>query len=247
MKSEFERFNKEQWDGKSYVQLQKQIQLLADEQYALFQRKIVPGIEGIIGVRLPVLRKLAKRIAKGNVKSFIGNARYESYEEAMLMGMVLGYVKTSQFDDGITGLLRAVDSFIPHIDNWAVCDSFCSGFKVTKEYKDEVFQYIQKLLQGTYEYEIRVGYVLLMDYYLEEDYYERIFQACDAYEGSEYYVNMAIAWLVSMAYVKNKAATISYLANCKLDKSVYNKALQKVIESKQVSDEDRAWCRKNKS
>ena len=51
-----------------------------------------PGTSNILGVRLPILRKLAKKIIRGDWRAYLASAQDQSFEEIMLQGMVIGYV-----------------------------------------------------------------------------------------------------------------------------------------------------------
>ena len=107
--------------------IKQQLLELADEKYRQFSSALIPNISHVLGVRLPELRKLAKKIAREDWKAYIQQAESEYFEEIMLQGMVIGYVKTD-----IDEILRYVADFVPKIDNWSVCDSFCTGLKFTK-------------------------------------------------------------------------------------------------------------------
>ncbi|AWK51485.1 hypothetical protein DIC82_10780 [Clostridium beijerinckii] len=83
---------------------------------------------------MPLLRNLAKELAKNDWGKFLCTSPNDYFEEIILKGMVIGYVNTD-----IETILQYVYNFIPKIDNWAVCDSFCSGLKLTnakEQYKE---------------------------------------------------------------------------------------------------------------
>lgn len=107
--------------------IRTQIFELIDPEYQKFSAALIPNIDNVLGVRLPELRKIAKKIAKDDWRTYLKTAEDEYFEEIMLQGMVIGYVKTD-----INDQLSYVASFIPKIDNWSVCDSFCIGLKFTK-------------------------------------------------------------------------------------------------------------------
>lgn len=107
--------------------IREQIFQLADEDYQKFSSKLLPTTNNILGVRLPQLRKLAKVIAKEDWRKFLVNSDVKYFEEIMLQGLVLGYAKSD-----IEEILKYVADFVPKIDNWSVCDSFCTGLKFTK-------------------------------------------------------------------------------------------------------------------
>lgn len=141
--------------------IRKQMFELIDTDYQKFSAALIPTINNVLGVRLPELRKIAKKIAKGDWRTYLKTAKDEYFEEIMLQGMVIGYIKTD-----IEERLFYVASFVPKIDNWSVCDSFCTGLKSTKENKERVWAFLQPYLSSKNEYEIRFGVVMLLNYYI---------------------------------------------------------------------------------
>ncbi len=96
---------------------------LAEEDYKEFNRKLLPGVERVIGVRLPAMRKFAKELAKEDFRSYLEEAREKItadsiHEEIMLQGLVIAYAKMEREERR-----KYLDEFVPKIQNWAVCDS----------------------------------------------------------------------------------------------------------------------------
>lgn len=147
----------------------------------------------------------------------------------MFQGMVLGYVKVD-----VEETLRYVAEFVPKIDNWSVCDSFCTGLKFTKDNKERVWDFLQPYFASKGEYELRFGIVMLLSFYIESDYIDRVLLLLDNVKHEGYYVKMAVAWAVSICCVKLPEPTMEYLRNNTLDGFTYNKALQKITESYRV-------------
>ena len=215
--------------------------LLADEKYRKFSSALSPGTENILGVRLPVLRNLAKEIAKGDWKTYLETARDDSFEEIMLQGMVIGLVKI-----GLEKRLALIKDFIPKINTWGLCDSFCTGLKFTKNHKEEVWLFLQQYLQSSETYEIRFGVVMIICYYVELDYMKPIFKAFDDIDHDDYYVKMAVAWAIASCYTKFPEETMIYLKDNALDRFTFNKALQKITESRLVDQDQKAIIRSMK-
>jgi 3-methyladenine DNA glycosylase AlkD len=214
---------------------------LADEDYQKFSARLLPNIDNVIGVRLPLLRKLARKIAQGDWRRYMATAASEYFEEIMLQGMVIGYVKTD-----IEEILSYVADFIPKIDNWSVCDSFCTGLKFTNDYKERVWQFLQPYLISRQEYEIRFSVVMLLKFYIDDEYTDRVLELLDNIKHEGYYAKMAVAWAVSICFVKLPQPTMAYLKNNTLDDFTYNKALQKITESYQVDKETKDLIRSMK-
>lgn len=201
---------------------------LQDIKYKDFQKKLILS-DNLIGIRTPDLKKIAKNIANSNYIDFIRLNKHNLYEEKLIHGLILGYLNL-EFND----LKPLIDEFIPYIDNWAICDLTVSNLKIFSKNKEIGFKEIKKYLKDKNTWINRFGYVLLLNYYIEDKYIDEIFKLCENY-SDEYYVKMSIAWLISMCYIKYKNKTIEYLNNNKLDKWTYNKTIQKIIESNRVS------------
>jgi len=223
------------------ITIREQLLQLVDKEYQKFSSALIPNINNIIGVRLPELRKLAKSIAKGDWRSYLEHTECEYFEEIMLQGMVIGYVKAD-----IEEILPYIASFVPKIDNWSVCDSFCVGLKFTKSNMKQVWEFLQPYLSSDKEYEIRFGVVMLLNFYIEEEYIEQVILRLDNIEHEGYYVKMAIAWAISICYIKIPKPTMIYLTSNPLDDFTYNKALQKITESFRVDQDNKQIIRSMK-
>jgi 3-methyladenine DNA glycosylase AlkD len=214
---------------------------LADDEYRKFQSGLIPGINNILGVRLPSLRKLAKELAKGDWQGYISAAQDDYYEEIMLQGLVIGYAKAD-----IEEILRYVAAFVPKINNWAVCDWCCGSLKITKEHLTRVWDFLQPYLLSQKEYELRFGIVMLLSFYIEDEYIDRVLMLLDSVKHEGYYVKMAVAWALSICFVKYSEKTMTYLKKNTLDDFTYNKTLQKITESFRVDKETKTIIRNMK-
>lgn len=212
-----------------------------DLKFKEFHSSLCPNVDKIIGVRTPKLKEIAKQIAKENYEEFLQNAQDEYYEELVLQGLVIGYAKIS-----IEDTFKYLEEFVPKINSWAVCDVTCANLKITKKYMEEMWNFLEKYINSKKEYEIRFALVMYLDYFLTDEYIDDILRKIDKITNKEYYVQMAIAWLVSIAYIKQKEKTEVFLQNNKLDKFTQNKSIQKICESYRVSNEDKEKVRKYK-
>lgn len=222
-------------------EVRRRIFELADEKYKEFHSRLCPNTNNIVGVRVPVLRNYAKELAKKDFKSYLATARNDYYEEIMLQGMVIGIAKMNPEER-----LMYIAEFIPKIDNWAICDVFCAGLKFVHKNKEIVWEFLQKYLTSTKEFELRFAIVMMLDFYITEEYIKKVIAILDNIKHQGYYVKMAIAWTISVAYVKYPRIIMKYLENNTLDNFTYNKSLQKIIESYRVSEEDKIIIRKMK-
>ena len=209
------------------MNVKAQLLELAEPSYQEFSSKLLPGTTNILGVRLPILRKIAKQIAKENWREFLKQNDEVYFEEVMLKGMVIGYTK----DASVFEIMQYIKNFVPKIDNWSVCDSFCSGLKITKKHQQQFWPMITSYLSSDNEFEVRFGIVMMLNYYVDNKYVVDTLNHLEQVNHSGYYVRMAIAWAISVCYVQYPNLTLSYLKESQLDTFTYNKALQKICES----------------
>lgn len=222
-------------------EIRKKLEELSDEKYKKFHSSLCPNVDSILGVRVPVLRNFAKELAKDNWKEYLENAQYNSYEEILLQGMVIGLSKMK-----VEELKYYLDKFIPKIDNWATCDITVAGLKLTKRYKEEMWEYINKYLESSKEFELRFAIVMMLDFYIIDGYIDKVLKLLDNVKHEGYYVKMAVAWAISICYIKYPEKTFKLFENNKLDDFTYNKALQKIIESCRINDKTKDKIRKMK-
>ncbi len=224
-------------------EIKKKLQELSDTKYKEFHSSLCPGTENIIGVRVPILRNYAKELfSVQNWKETIKQIDNQYYEEIMLQGMLIGQAKK----ENIEIVLKYIEEYLPKIDNWAICDVFCAGLKITQKYKEEMWNFIQKHLKSDKEFEIRFAIVMILDYYIEEEYIKKDLEILDKITHEGYYVKMAIAWAISVCLIKFYDETIKYLQDCNLDNWTYNKAIQKALESYRITNEQKEFLRKMK-
>ena len=226
-----------------FGQIRKRLLEGADQKYQEFHQSLVPGqdMAPILGCRVPFLRSLGKEIAKNSGRQYI-QALQEAgllyYEELVLWGVIIGYLKCNQ--DERTQLL---DSFVPRIENWAVCDVSCATYKFMGKDRDFWFSYLNNYLKSTREYEIRFALVCLLDFFVTEHFIDRILDILVQVEHEGYYVKMAAAWAISVCFVKFPEKTRPLLAAGQLDPKTRQKAIQKIRDSYRVSKEEKEWLK----
>lgn len=216
---------------------------LSDCKYKEFHSGLCPKTDNIIGVRVPILRNYAKELFDEKTwQQTIKQIDDEYYEEIMLQGMIIGQVKNASIEI----IIEEIKKYVPKIDNWALCDVFCAGLKVTKKHKKEIWKLINDYLSSDKEFEIRFAIVMILDYYITEEYLEQDFEIFESIKNDAYYVKMAIAWAISICFIKYYDKTYEFMKNAKLDKWTYNKAIQKAIESYRITNEQKEDLRKMK-
>ncbi|WP_434797553.1 DNA alkylation repair protein [Terrisporobacter vanillatitrophus] len=220
-------------------EIRQELIKLADDKYRSFHSNLCPGVENILGVRLPLLRKIAKNLSKEeDYHNYLNNDDTKYYEEIMIEGLIIGYLKTDN-----ENRFNYIKNFIPKIDNWAICDSFCNNLKFTKKNINEVWNFILPYTSSQNEFDIRFAVVMILNFYIIEDYIDDVLNTLNNIHHDGYYVKMAVAWAVSYAYIDFPEKTLAFLKNNNLDNFTYNKSLQKIIESNRVSKEDKDLMR----
>ena len=231
---DYKTINKE-----NYSEFLDFLKSFGDEKYRSFNSSIVKNTQSeIIGVRIPQLRLIAKSILKGDYEGFLENSGRTYYEEVMLRGLVIAQLKGT-FEEAA----RRADGFIEYIDNWAVSDTFCSTFKIVKKYPEEFFGHIGTYLKSENPWSVRVGLVLMMNYYLTDEYIDRVLGRADKVCSDEYYVQMGKAWLLATAFAKHRDKTLELLENGEFDNRTFNMTVQKCVDSYRVSQEDKEYLK----
>lgn len=223
------------WNKENYQSFIEKLKSDADLEYKNFQSRLVPDYdsERIIGIRLPVMRKICKEISSGDIDGYFKCCDTFYYEEVMIRGILIGLVKVKSYEQ----FLSLVESQVKYINNWALCDCFCSGLKKTLKYRDVFIEDIEKYLQDENPWKIRVGLVLLLNYFLDDKYIDKSLMLCDCVTNKHYYVSMAQAWLVATAFAKNEVVAMEYFKSCNLDDITVNRTIQKARDSFRVSKE----------
>ena len=214
-----------------------------DEKLKDFTNALIPGARPILGVRVPILRKLSKEIAKGDWQTYLREATEDTYEEVAIKGFVIGYAKAE-----LRILLPYISEHIEKINDWSLCDGFCSNLKVVEKHREEFLEFLLPYAKKDDEFKQRVVAVMLMMYYLTDDYIDMSLEVLDSLKNEKYYCKMAVAWAIATAWAKQREKTYAYMqdGNNTLDDWTYNKAIQKMIESYRVSDDDKQMLRKMK-
>ena len=193
-------------------------------------------------MQLPKIRILVKEMLKSeDYLEYLEQVDNKYYEETMIEGLIIATSKM-KLEDKFYYLNR----FVPKIDNWAICDTVCSSFKFKEKELLAVWDFILKYRNSIKEFELRFMIIMMMDYFLIDSYFEDVLKIIDTIQTDYYYTNMAIAWLISVAFVKKRESSLKYLENHHLNNFTYQKALQKIIESNRVSKEDKEMIRKMK-
>ena len=221
-------------------QVLEQLYANQDEKYRKFNESLIPGAENTsVGVRLPVLRAMAKTLLREDWRAFLSlSAESDIHEIILLRGLIIGAARIPYGEK-----LALTEAYVPYITNWASCDTFCSSMKDAKKHLPETMDFLRPYLQSDREFSLRFGIVMLMDHFLTDRYIDEVLEILCAADHPGYYVKMAAAWALSTAFVKYRDKTLVRLEARTLDPWVQNKAIQKCRESFRISAEDKEYLK----
>ena len=188
------------------ILMKEQLLNLQSIDFKIFSEKIINTKYPIIGVKTDVLKKLAKDNIN-NYKSYFKET-HTYYEEYMIHGFMLGYLKIP-----IDELLIYLDEYIDYINCWSMVDSIVSNLKIIKKHIPRFFDISKKYINSKNEFKVRFGYCILLTYFInanKNEYLDEILDLCNKHH-EKYYIQMMVAWLISVAYVKFKEEVLQFL------------------------------------
>ncbi len=218
--------------------LQAKLLALGEEDYRIFQCRLMPTVDPgtVIGVRTPLLRKMAKEMAKaGATQDFLQALPHRYYEENNLHAFLIEQI--TDFDACVTALNR----FLPFVDNWATCDSM--NPRVLGRHKSHLLATTEAWLCSKDTYAVRFGIKMLMTWFLDDDFCPLYLDRVASIQSEQYYVNMMIAWYFATALAKQYEATLPYLQEQRLPAWIHAKTVRKAIESYRITPAQKALLR----
>lgn len=226
-----------EWNEKTYKQYVEYLKSIADEEYKNFHSSLVQNSKyKMIGIRVPIMKNIAKEIAKNtNIEDFLKHAKDNSYEEVMIQGLVISHIKDEPTFN------KYFKIHINKIDNWALCDTFCSAIKIVEKYEDKYFKEAVKMALNNEEFISRIGLVMILGHFVNEKNLDTIFNTLNKIKSEQFYVNMAEAWLVCETYTRFPKQGKQFIENNKLSKFTHNKAISKIHDSYRVTREEKEY------
>lgn len=209
-----------------------------EEKYKDFTKKLIPNIkeEQIIGVRVPTLRKIAKEIQKNNGRDeYLKNLPHTYLEENLIHAVLINDIKY------IDEALSYTNEFLPHVDNWSVCDTLSP--KIFKKNKDILIKKIYNWLEMEHTYTKRFAIKMLMEHYLEEDFDKKYLELIKDIKTDEYYVNMGRAWYFSYALIHQYDSSIYLFQEKTLDDFTHKMSIQKALDSLRIDEQTKKYLK----
>ncbi len=229
----------QKWNPAAYQKFTEQLRALAEEDYREFRVKIVKAQTPILGVRQPMLRKFASLILKGDAEAFLDLQKGDFFEERMLHGYVLAGIQLPYEQK-----LERIFSFLEQMDNWSICDDFVTALKpFLWENRPRFLADIRAFAGDENPWKVRFLLVVLLECYLEPEFIKDAIGLCTRIRREEYYIKMAQAWLLSMAYLRNPEAVMDALSILQGDRFLVLKTISKIMDSYQATKEQKADLR----
>ena len=222
----------------NFEELRAELDKASDAEFAEFSKRIIPSERPFIGVKIPKVREISKRVSKEKISEFL-KAEPVALEEVLARGMMIARLPYPE-------MVSEFDSQVALISDWCTCDTFCAAIRRTVlKNREEFYETkVSPLLETSEEFSTRVGVVLLLGY-VSEEWLPTIFERVEGLaKREEYYVKMAVAWLIAECFIKFPDETMEYFRCSTLPAWTYNKAISKVCDSYRVSAEAKNELRK---
>lgn len=220
----------EVWNKDTYSVFVDGLLKLGNKKYKEFNEKLTPTKYKIIGINVPTLRSIAKKISKTNIYKYLRYCNNNYFEEVLLQGFIISYIEDY---DIFTEYFKA---YAKRVDNWALCDTAISSYTIIREHRDKFINIIDDFVKSKNPFYIRCGVVCLLDHYVDDKtYVTNFFATVDNIHNDNYYVKMAVAWFLSVLFIKYRSKTLKYFEHNNLDDFTMNKTIQKIRESFRVS------------
>ena len=209
-----------------------------DLGYREFNSKLIPNIdkETMIGVRIPDIRKIEKSLSTEEKEEFLLKLPHKYFEENMLHGIIISNMK--EYEKVIINL----EKFLPYVDNWAICDSISP--KIFKKNREKAIENVLSWMKSNHTYVCRFGIGMIMQLYLENEYFKKSYLDIIAeIKTEDYYINMMRAWTFQVALVKQWKEAIVYIEKGLLDEFTHNKTISKSCDSYKVEKEKKEYLK----
>ena len=219
-----------------YERVISDLRLKSDSQYKIFNDKITKSQTESLGVRMPDVKKIAKSVDKAEIGNYLAECKFAYYEDTLIYGLLLARLGADEF-------WKRKDEYLCRCDSWAHIDNVVPEIKIGKTDKEKFYELNKGGIENLDGFFLRFRIVMFMRFYIDEAHTDEILRLMDKLDGKGYYNDMAIAWLVSVAFVKQREKTLAYLKSNNLGEFTHNKAISKIHDSFRVSDSDKNYLK----
>lgn len=231
---------------------------LTEEKYREGHLRILNVLPArrVMGLHVPEMKSVAKKLshsAEEYIERFVAVPRHTLfYEEMVVWGYLINMCNCT-----LEQRFNHLHSYVPVLDNWAVCDSYCAHAKwMAKVDRGILWSFLAPYFDSLREFEVRFGIVASMCYMLDEEWLNVVFERIDSIDferitseyhtvkrrpervqtgavqgASPYYVRMAVAWLLATALAKFPEQTRAFVAASSLPDDVIRLYVRKARES----------------
>lgn len=246
----------------------------SDARYREGHLRVVnaPAERRVLGLHLPEIKSVAKQLSRKGGEVVMPDGTHQicvngaevirafeavsseslCYEETVIWGYLINLEKCS-LDERLAKLSR----YVPVLDNWAVCDSYCAHAKwMARADKTALWAFLERLFDSEREFEVRFAVVVAMCYFLGEEWLDKVLERINrldfgrikskyntvkgkpkvAQQGTvqraePYYVRMGVAWLLATALAKFPDQTRAFVRSSNLPADVIKLYIRKARES----------------
>lgn len=223
------------WNNQTYQEYLNYLKSISEEEYKNFHSKLCFTKYEILGIRVPLMRKIAKQISKTNYQDFLSLCTFTYYEELFINCLVISLIKEESIFN------KYFNEYITKIDNWGICDTFCNSLKIVNTNPPKYFNLCKELSLNKEEFISRVGLIIILNFFIKEEYLKDIFYILNNITSDKYYVNMAEAWLICELYIKYPQPTEEFLKSNNLNSFTQNKSISKIRDSYRIDKETKDY------
>ena len=247
---------------------------LTDARYREGHLRVVNALpeRRVMGLHSPEMKQAAKQLSRDGGEVVMSDGTHHicvngaevirafeavpsenlCYEETVIWGYLINLEKCS-----LEERLAMLGRYIPVLDNWAVCDSYCAHAKwMVRADKAVLWAFLQPLFNSDHEFEVRFAVVVAMCYFLNEEWLDKVFERINSLDfgrikskyktvkgrpkvaqqgtvqGAEpYYVRMGVAWLLATALARLPDQTRTFVRSSNLPADVVKLYIRKARES----------------
>lgn len=210
----------------TYQELKKYLLNLSDEKYATFQKPLSNSDYKIIGIKIPVLKKIAKEHYKDKDLK-MSEFEHHEYLEVEMIYFILGMLQNKSMDDK----LNFIYDNVKYADSWMITDT-PNGFLGGLDF-ERYFAFFKKTYASEHIFTRRIAYILGLKVYRDN----RILEILDYLkDDNEYMVTMGQAWLLASMAICYPEEIFNYLNESK-NIALRKKTISKIVDSFRISEE----------